>query len=37
MNRVPIIKDGELVGIVTRGDVIGGLYQNENATPKRNS
>ncbi|TET90728.1 MAG: CBS domain-containing protein [Methanomassiliicoccales archaeon] len=37
INRVPIIKDGKLVGIVTRGDVIGGLYQNENATPKRNS
>ncbi|UCD93064.1 MAG: CBS domain-containing protein [Methanobacteriota archaeon] len=37
VNRIPIVQDGKLVGIVTRGDVIGGLYQNENATPKRSS
>jgi len=37
INRVPIVKDGKLVGIVTRGDVIGGLYKDENVTPKENS
>jgi CBS domain-containing protein len=33
----PVSEDGKLVGIVTRGDVIGGLYQNENTTPKKSS
>jgi CBS domain-containing protein len=37
INRVPVTQDGRLVGIVTRGDVIGGLYQNENSTPRRSS
>ncbi len=28
VNRVPIVENGQLVGIVTRGDVIGGIYKN---------
>ena len=28
VNRIPVVTDGELVGIVTRGDVIDGIYQN---------
>ena len=26
VNRLPVVKDGKLVGIVTRGDIIKGLY-----------
>ncbi|MCK4444235.1 MAG: CBS domain-containing protein [Thermoplasmata archaeon] len=28
INRIPVVEDGKIVGIVTRGDVIGGFYQN---------
>lgn len=37
INRVPVTSGGKLVGIVTRGDVISGLYQNDNSTPRRSS
>lgn len=37
INRVPIIENGELVGIITRGDVISGLYQDGNSTPRKSS
>ena len=37
INRVPVTRDGKLVGIVTRGDVIYGLYQNDNSTPRKSS
>lgn len=37
INRVPVTRDGKLVGIVTRGDVISGLYQNDSSTPRRSS
>lgn len=28
INRVPVIEEGKLVGIITRGDVIDGIYKN---------
>ena len=28
VNRIPVVENGVLVGIVTRGDVIGGIYKN---------
>ncbi len=28
INRVPVVENGKLVGIVTRGDVIDGIYKN---------
>lgn len=37
VNRVPIVQNGKLIGIVTRGDIIGGLFKNENATPRKSS
>ncbi|MFQ6060084.1 MAG: CBS domain-containing protein [Thermoplasmata archaeon] len=37
VNRIPITKDGKLVGIVTRGDIITGLYREENPTPRGSS
>ena len=37
INRVPVTRDGKLVGIVTRGDVILGLYQNDGSTPRKSS
>lgn len=37
INRVPVVKDGDLVGIVTRGDIIRGLYENEGSTPRKSS
>jgi CBS domain-containing protein len=37
INRVPVVKDGGLVGIVTRGDVIRGLYQDDSPIPRKSS
>ena len=38
LSKLPVIDENKkLVGIVTRGDVISGLYQNDNSTPRRSS
>jgi CBS domain-containing protein len=37
VNRLPVIKDGELVGILTRGDVIKGLADDKNGRNGENS